>query len=86
MSDLEFDALDELYFVQSYPCLQNTLDWEEQVLKDTLKLLLEKGWIKCLKNASDEVLTEPELHFETEFKTYSYLATKEGLLAHNTVL
>ena len=33
MTALEFDLLDELYFVISFNALQKELDWEEAILK-----------------------------------------------------
>lgn len=83
MSDLEFDVLDELYFVQPFSYLQDELELDEEDLKQTLKLLLSKSWIKCFKNTTDEVLTIEELDFENQYKKYYYLASKKGLLAHN---
>ncbi len=67
MSDLEFDLLDELYFVQSYQYLQETLNWDDQTLKSTLQHLYDKAWINLLEQG----------------QLYHYLATKAGLLAHN---
>lgn len=84
MNDLEFDVLDELYFIQSFQYLKNVLNIEDQILKGTLLDLLEKGWIKCFKNNQDEVFN-PQAFFEHEYQNYYYLATKPGLLAHNTL-
>lgn len=82
MTDLEYDLLDELYFVQSFDYLQNALAIEEPVLKETLELLLKKGWVKCFVNNTEEVFIE-DMDFEKRYRQYSYLATKQGLLAHN---
>ncbi|NJO00737.1 MAG: hypothetical protein HC880_02750 [Bacteroidia bacterium] len=84
MTDLEFDILDELYFVQSFTYIQSQVGTEEATLKAGLAILLEKGWIRCFKSHQDEVVTEDELDFSTHYQDYYYLATKEGLLAHNT--
>lgn len=85
MNDLEFDVLDELYFVQTFNYLIKTLNLEEQILKDTLAQLIQKGWVKCFAPNLEEVLTNNEVDFDNQFKTYHYLATKQGLLAHNTI-
>ncbi len=82
MSDLEFDVLDELYFVVPFSHLQRELDIEEPVLKDTLLKLLAKGWIKCFLSASEEAVSE-EIDLENRYSKYFYLASKAGLLAHN---
>jgi len=82
MTDDQFDLLDELYFVQSFDYLQETLEWAEVRLKETLKSLIEKGWVKCYQSSKAEIILE-DIDFD-EFHTHCfYLATKAGLLAHN---
>ncbi|MGD1840576.1 MAG: transporter [Thermonemataceae bacterium] len=82
MTDLEYDILDELYFVNPFRSLIEELDMAEQVLKPLLWQLLQKGWIKCMSPKGDETITDLS-NFEQEYKNYHYLATKSGLLAHN---
>lgn len=82
MSDLEYDVLDELYFVISFSQLQATLELEEGELRNVLQTLLRKNWVKCFKNRTDE-LSADETDFAGQFKDYFYLATKAGLLAHH---
>lgn len=84
MTDLEFQVLDELYFVKQFKALQSETDLEEVDLRSALHQLLEKEYIKCLKSPSEEVFEE-ELDFAKDYKQYFYLATKKGLLAHNTL-
>lgn len=83
MSDQEFDLLDELYFVQSYSTLQEALGWEDSQLLDTLTLLVGKGWIKCFSAPDQECFEDIDLH--EVGKELLYLATKKGLMAHNTL-
>jgi hypothetical protein len=82
VTDQEFDALDELYFVTSFQQLLQTLDWPVDELKLVLQTLLQKDWIRCYLNHSEELLPQ-EVDFENCYQTYYYLATKAGLLAHN---
>ncbi len=82
MTDQEYDVLDELYFVISFAQLQAELDTDQEMLKEILKNLLEKGWIKCFAEASVELLPH-EINMDTSFQKYFYLATKAGLLVHN---
>lgn len=82
MTDVEFDVMDELYFVQSFDYLTEELSMSADEIKPVLKELLDRGWIKCLYNMNDEVFKE-SLNFDLEFKNYYYLASKAGLLAHN---
>lgn len=82
MTDLEYDVLDELYFVISFPQLLSTLELEEDELKNVLRTLLRKEWIKCFRNQTTE-LNEDETDFSHHYRDYFYLATKTGLLAHH---
>lgn len=83
MTDNELDVLDELHFVQSFSYLQGTLGLPDKTLKETLRELAEKGWVKILRTADDEV-TLPEADLTTNGQHYFYLATKKGLLAYHT--
>jgi hypothetical protein len=83
MSDSEFDLLDELYFVSSYEELQSRVPELELQLKNLIKSLISKGWIKCMMQYSDEEINDLE-KFDLNYKKYNYLATKTGLLAHNS--
>ena len=82
MTELEYDVLDELYFVVSFNELQTTLDLEADELKNVLQTLLRRDWVKCLSNQTDE-LSASEVNFEQNYRDYFYLATKSGLLSHH---
>ncbi len=86
MTDLEFDILDELYFVETFENLHKRLNLDKILLKDSLKQLLNIGWIKCFSENREEIFTDLTnfTGFEQKFDKYSYLATKAGLTAHNT--
>ena len=82
MTEEEFDVLDELYFVQPFDYLLDELEMEEVELKTVLSALVEKGWVKCFFSMQEEALLH-ELQMDTKYREYFYLATKEGLMAHN---
>ena len=83
MTDLEYEIMDELYFVISFNDLQQKLSLEEMQLKLSLGNLLDLGYVKCFTNVSDEIPNE-EIDFENNYRIYHYLASKEGLFAHNS--
>jgi hypothetical protein len=83
MTDTEFDLLDELYFVQHFAYLQETLKWEKDLLLKNLQLLYSKGYIKCLSNPDSELFNELDILKEGE--NLFFLATKKGLMAHNSI-
>jgi hypothetical protein len=82
MTDMEFDILEELYFIQSYDALLKATRLQTNDLKKVLSQLLEKGWVRCYFPINMEIPFVPEL-FEVNFRKYYYIASKAGLLAHN---
>jgi DNA-binding MarR family transcriptional regulator len=74
--------LDELYFLQPYSYLQDTFDFSPGRLSAILQELVRKGWVRVYRNATDEIDTR-ELSLSGSAEDYLYLASKEGLLAHN---
>lgn len=83
MSDAEFDLLDELYFVQSYHYVKESLGWDDQLILETLDILYQKGMIKCLSEPDNERFDAVDIF--KEGKNLYYLATKKGLMAHNAL-
>ncbi|MDZ7608926.1 MAG: hypothetical protein U5K79_25890 [Cyclobacteriaceae bacterium] len=83
MTDIEFQILDELYFLQSYSYLTKAIDFSDAQLSEGLRSLLKKGWIRCYRTPSEEI-DFSNRDFDTEYWSYYYLASKAGLLAHNS--
>lgn len=84
MTDEEFDVLDELYFVQSFTELMTLTEKSLQELVPVLENIYRKGWIKVMESVEDE-LSEDKVDFQSiESKNYLFLATKSGLMAHNS--
>lgn len=83
MSETEFELLDELYFVQHYSYIKEALKWEDDRILDTLKSLHDQGLIKCLRSPDEEIFGT--VNFMEEGDSLFYLATKKGLMVHNTI-
>lgn len=82
MTDKEFEVLDELYFVQPFDAILEETELVEGELKQVLSELLNKGWVKCYGDRQAEMpIASKDLGNDPT--SYFYLATKEGLLAHN---
>ncbi len=81
MEDVAFEVLDELYFVTPYKDLETALSYSDQELKKVLIELVAKGWILVYKDMEEEI---DSIDIQHNFKSYCYLASKKGLLAHNT--
>lgn len=85
MSDNEFDLLDELYFVTSYPDLKSTLSLGDEELCAALQSLIQKGYVKILYPDQDTEHTYEESSFGQHCREYFFLATKAGLVVHNSL-
>lgn len=83
MTDAEFDLMDELYFVQPFEYTKETLKWEDELLLNTLHSLYSQGFIKCLETPDHERFDEVDVL--KDGKKLFFLATKKGLMAHNSL-
>lgn len=83
MSEIEYDLLDEMYFLVSFQHLLNETPYDEPSIKAALKAMLEKGWIRCYEGNEEQPISDTAA-FEQAYQHYRYLATKEGLLVHNS--
>ena len=83
MNDREYEILDALYFTVSFDYLEKELNEEPVKLRDELLALMSKGWVKCLEKVSEKEIEDIEL-IKEKYKEYNYLASKKGLMAHNS--
>jgi hypothetical protein len=83
MTEEEFDVMDELYFVQPFQYLKETLEMEEPKILKALDSLYQQGLIKCLRSPDEECFNKVDIFKEGE--NLFFLATKKGLMAHNTL-
>lgn len=84
MTDLEFDLIDNLYFVQRFEALCKAVEIEEEELKKILFQMVQKDWVKVMDMQTDEEILDAAV-WTKNYSAYFYLATKKGLLAHNTL-
>ncbi|MCC9165645.1 hypothetical protein [Pontibacter harenae] len=85
MTDIEFDILDELYFVVAFADLKSTLSLSDQELCEGLKSLIKQGYVKILYPDQDTEHEYEEKSFSQHCQSYYFLATKAGLIVHNSV-
>ena len=85
MTDTQFQLLDELYFVTSFAALANACTLPEETLLIELQQLWATGWLRVLyPNADTELPYQPDMPTQ-DFRKYYFLASKAGLLAHNSL-
>jgi hypothetical protein len=85
MTENEFAIMDELYFVTSYPDLKTSSALTDQELCAALRDLIGKGYIKILYPDPDTEYEYNEASFGQHCQEYYYLATKAGLVVHNSI-
>jgi len=84
MNEIEYDIIDELYFVTSFPDIKNTLLFSDEELCQNLLALIKKGYLKAFYPDPDSEVEFSDQHFSQDFHQYFFLATKAGLIAHNS--
>jgi hypothetical protein len=85
LTDIEFDILNALYFVEPFEHILEETDAPPAVVADVLKQLIHRKYVVPMK--WDEEKTEfirSFIYDSDDMTAYHYLATKEGLLAHNS--
>jgi|GEM_PF-136909 len=84
VTDAEYDLLDELYFVTSFRTLAEKTGLPAPELEKQLRSLLEQGLIRSYWPDPDTELAYETTSFGAIARDASYLASKQGLLQHNT--
>lgn len=84
MSDLEYDVLDELYFLTHFNELSKATGLDDEDLKPIMIKLLKKDWLRCYNKPEEELSDQQDIDLELKFRNYYYLASKEGLKAHTS--
>ncbi len=84
MEELMYQILEELYFIKTINQLEKKLEIDSSVLSLTLWKMIEKGLVKIMMKYDDEIELNKE-EFELNSKNYHYIASKKGLIWHNSL-
>ena len=85
LSEIEFAVMDEIYFPATFQLIVKNTKGENTLIKSILKNLLEKKFVHQMKY--NEQLNDYERCLDSDFENiekYLYVASKNGLLAHNS--
>ena len=74
--------MDQLYFVTSFEDVKALSRVDEHVVTSVLWNFINTGLVKCFDGPEHEIKVAED-DFKVNFAKYHYLASKEGLLAHN---
>jgi len=85
IDDLEIDILNCLYFVEPFDKILEEVSYPPNVVADALKTLIHKKMVSVMSWEEDSGDYKRSFIYDTDnMRAFSYLATKEGLLAHNS--
>lgn len=85
LSDIEYDILNAIYFVEPFENILAECRAPEQIVADVLKQLIARKLVTPMQFDSDKQEFIKTFFYDSDnMRAYHYLATKEGLLAHNS--
>jgi hypothetical protein len=85
LDDVEYEILNCLYFVEPFEKLLEELNFPSNIIADVLKTLIQKKLVVAMKwDEQTQDYKRSFIYDSDNMHAYSYLATKEGLLAHNS--
>ncbi len=83
LNDIQFEILDALYFVEPLENILSEVDASREVVQDELRTLIDWRYVQAMSFDDDAQDYLPSPHYDTDkMGDYRYLATKQGLMAH----
>lgn len=84
LDEVEFEILNVLYFVEPFDKILEEVPHAANIVADSLKTLIHKKLVVAMKwDDSVQDYKRSFIYDSDNMRAYSYLATKEGLMAHN---
>lgn len=85
LSDIEWEILNAIYFVEPFENILAEVNATKAIVADCLKQLIHRKYVVALV-WDDEKLdyVKTYMYDSDNMYNYHYLATKDGLLAHNS--
>lgn len=85
LTDIEYDILNAIYFVEPFENILAECRQPVGVVTDVLRQLIDKKYVVAMRfdDATQEYVRS-FIYDADNMNAYSYLATKEGLMAHNS--
>lgn len=85
LSDIEYDILNAIYFVEPFDNIVSECREPEKIVADVLKQLIAKKYVSPMRfDEEKQEYIRTYFYDSDDMRAYHYLATKDGLLAHNT--
>jgi hypothetical protein len=85
LTEVELDILNVLYFVEPVDKILEEVNHPKQIVLDSLKFLIRNKYVTPMKWDEDSGEFSKTFFYDSDnMGAYRYLATKEGLIAHNS--
>jgi hypothetical protein len=85
LTDIEYDVLNAIYFVEPLDNILAECNAPENIVCDVIKQLIAKKYVTpMLFDEQKQEFVRTFFYDSDNMRAYSYLATKDGLMAHNT--
>ena len=86
LTDIEYDILNAIYFVEPFDNILAECKAAPNVVADVLKQLIHKKYVVAMRfDEQQQEFVRSFIYDSDNMNTYAYLATKEGLFAHNSM-
>jgi hypothetical protein len=84
-TDIEYDILNALYFVEPFEKIVEEVNGSANIIADSLKQLIDLRYVVAMRWDEDQNdFVRSFIYDADNMHAYHYLATKEGLMAHNS--
>lgn len=85
LSDIEYDILNAIYFVEPFQNILDECKTPEKIVADVLKHLIAKKYVTPMQfDEQKQDYIRTYFYDSDDMHAYHYLATKEGLMIHNS--
>jgi hypothetical protein len=85
LTELEYDILNVLYFVEPFEKILDEVEAPANIVADGLKFLIDQKLVVPMRWDEETQNYVRSFIYDTDnMHAYRYLATKEGLIAHNS--
>jgi hypothetical protein len=86
LTDIEYDILNAIYFVEPFDNILAECKAAPNVVADVLKQLIHKKYVVAMRfDEQQQEFVRSFIYDSDNMNAYAYLATKEGLFAHNSM-
>jgi predicted methyltransferase len=85
LTDIEYDILNAIYFVEPFQNILDECKAPEKIVADVLKQLIARKYVTPMQfDEQKKEFIRTYFYDSDNMRAYHYLATKDGLMIHNS--